>query len=119
MKIFVKDKDIPIKDCENCPLCEYFDRDAHGKGKHEVACLYEGTFNNILYGNQFNPKNCGIIKSLEQHNKEIRADERKKVVEEIEKWGIVTNDYIYYDGLLDYVIYSSLQNKLTEIKERK
>lgn len=38
------------KSCNECPFCEWFDKDTHGKGKHEVACYLMGTCGNILYG---------------------------------------------------------------------
>lgn len=73
MAIYVSENDMPKKTCENCLLCEYFEKDAHGKGKHEVACLYEGTLNNILFGDKLCPENCNIVKSLEQHDAELKA----------------------------------------------
>ena len=49
------------KSCEECPFCEYFEKDVHGKGKHEVACYLMGTCGNILYGDQLSPKVCNAF----------------------------------------------------------
>jgi len=49
------------KSCNECPFCEWFDKDAHGKGKHEVACCLMGTCGNILYGDQLSPKKCNAL----------------------------------------------------------
>jgi len=69
MKIYVDE--MPVS-CEKCPLCIYFDRDAHGKGKHEVACSCGGTVNNILFGHKLTPKTCNVLKLIKEHDKEIR-----------------------------------------------
>lgn len=71
MKVYVDE--LP-KSCQKCPFCEYFEEDAHGKGKHEVACYFNGSLGNILCGNQTNPKTCQL-KTLVDHDKKVRAKE--------------------------------------------
>ena len=70
MKIYV---DEMPNSCQKCPFCEYFEEDAHGKGKHEVACYFNGSFGNILYGNQTSPKTCPL-ESITDHDKKVRAE---------------------------------------------
>lgn len=67
--------------CEDCEFCEYFGKDAHGKGKHEVACYLNGFLTNALLGDTINAKHCSHIKLLSDR----LAEERKKVVQEIWK----------------------------------
>lgn len=75
MNIYVDKKP---KSCENCPFCEYFNKNAHGKGRHEVACFLAGTCENILFGNKISPKNCSL-KTLKERDEAIR----KKTISDI------------------------------------
>ncbi len=77
MKVYVDE--LP-KSCEECPFCEYFEKDAHGKGKHEVACYFNGSLGNILYGNQTSPKTCPI-QSLTDYTKQVRKEVCEKFVD--------------------------------------
>lgn len=65
--------------CEDCEFCEHFGKDAHGKGKHEVACYFNGFLTNALLGDIINAKHCSHLKPLTDR----LAEERKKVVQEI------------------------------------
>ena len=47
MKIYLKKEDMP-KNCGECPCCYYFDKDAHGKGKHEVCCTMLTFWDNLV-----------------------------------------------------------------------
>ena len=77
MKVYVDE--LP-KSCEKCPFCEYFDKDAHGKGKHEVACYFNGSLGNILYGNQTSPQTCPL-QSLTDYTKQVRKEVCAKIRE--------------------------------------
>ena len=63
-----------------------------------------------------------LVKSLEQHDLEIRADERNKVCERLEEW---IDETLIYNGNWDngdrlgfgsIVVYKDLQQKLNELK---
>ena len=54
-------------------------------------------YSNFTDGNNRHP-NCPL-KSLDQHDAEVRADERKKVCEDIKK-GLEDN-FVYKDGMID------------------
>ena len=71
MKVYVDE--LP-KNCQKCTFCEYFEEDAHGKGEHEVACYFNGSFGNILYGNQTSHKTCPL-QTIADNNKQMRAKE--------------------------------------------
>ena len=81
MKVYVDE--LP-KSCEKCGFCEYFDKDAHGKGKHEVACYFNGSLGNILYGNQTSPQTCPL-QSFADHDKQVRKEVIEKVYEVLEQ----------------------------------
>lgn len=102
MKIFVDE--LP-KSCEECPFCEYFEKDAHGKGKHEVACYFNGSLGNILYGNQTSPKTCPL-KSLADHDKQVR----KEVVQEIN--AELYNKMVLYNKKLEYSEIALILNQI-------
>lgn len=65
--------------CENCEFCEHFEKDAHGKGKHEVACYFNGFLTNALLGDTINAKHCSHLKPLSDR----LAEERKRVVQSL------------------------------------
>jgi D-serine deaminase-like pyridoxal phosphate-dependent protein len=105
MKVYVDE--LP-KSCEKCDFCEYFDKDAHGKGKHEVACYFNGSFGNILYGNQTSPKTCSL-QSLSEHDKQVRKEVLGDLKEELKKNGKCS---IRANGTMDFFIE---MDKLNEI----
>lgn len=95
MKVYVSE--MP-KSCEECPFCEYFKKDAHGKGKNEVACYLCGFIENVFVGDKLNAKNCKYLQSLTDYTKQVR----KEVCEEIrdfagDYWTIPLNKYVDYD----------------------
>ncbi len=67
--------DKELKSCKDCPFCMYFDKDVHGKGKHEIACWFNGSLGNILYGDQLSPNTCSVFTLeedyLEAHTNQI------------------------------------------------
>ena len=67
--------------CEDCEFCEHFGKDAHGKGKHEVACYFNGFLTNAILGDTINAKHCSHLKLLTDR----LAEEKQKVVTEIKK----------------------------------
>jgi hypothetical protein len=77
------------KSCEECDFCEYFGKDAHGKGQHEVACWFNGFLTNALLGDIIEAKHCTHLKSLTDR----LTEERKKVVQEIKKLVIESTCY--------------------------
>lgn len=90
MEIIVRDERIP-KNCYECSYLNY--------------CSLNPDFKPTV-------SKCPL-KPLSQHDAEVRAEERKKVVAELQEW----NDKLIDEG---YIIdYEDLQQKLTEIKERK
>ena len=98
MKIYV---DEMPKSCENCPFCEYFDKDAHGKGRHEVACFLAGTCENILFGNKISPKNCPL-ESIADHDKKVKDKLLEDVWEIMEK---ITFDWYEDDDNINSELY--------------
>lgn len=85
--------------CEECEFCEYFGKDAHGKGKHEVACYFNGFLTNALLGDIINAKHCSHLKLLSDR----LAEERKKVVQEIkDKLLYCSERYIEKDNAFYY-----------------
>lgn len=80
MKVYVDE--LP-KSCEKCGFCEYFDKDAHGKGKHEVACYFNGSLGNILYGNQTSPQTCPL-QSLSDYTKQVRKEACEEIAKKME-----------------------------------
>lgn len=67
------------KRCKECDFCEYFVEDAHGKGKHEVACYFNGFLTNALLGDIIEARHCTHLKLISDR----LAEERKMVVQEI------------------------------------
>lgn len=68
----------------------------------------------IYFANQLDE-----TKSLDQHDLEIRADERKKVCEELLEWLENNKKYMFVGdcGCKDFMIYEEdLKEKLTELK---
>ena len=63
MVIYLKKEDMP-KNCGEGPCCYYFEKDAHGKGKHEVCCTRGGTWENLIGNPNF--KKCKFIKCVEE-----------------------------------------------------
>ena len=55
-------------------------------------------------------QNCFYAKSLDQHDAEVRAEERKKVCERLEMW---IESHCITGCIIDY---KDLQQKLTELK---
>ena len=74
--------------CEECEFCEHFGKDAHGKGKHEVACYFNGFLTNALLGDTINAKHCSHLKPLTDR----LAEERKKVCDKIRHNAISHNN---------------------------
>ena len=103
MKVYVDE--LP-KRCDKCPFCEYFEKDAHGKGKHEVACYFNGSLGNILYGNQISPKTC-TLQYLTDYTKQVR----KEVCDEIKKFA--------YDTFKEFGVFDEvdLEHILDQIQE--
>ena len=75
--------------CEECEFCDHFEKDAHGKGKHEVACYFNGFLTNALLGDIINAKHCSHLKPLSDR----LAEERNKAVQEIREWCKESFDY--------------------------
>lgn len=150
MEVFIRDEDMP----KNCCSCKNFfmnPADTYSCSEIGGGSIYS----NFTDGRDRHP-NCPL-KSLNQHDLEIRAEERKKVVAELKtNYGGIEKDIItekyhltnfdcditkpikqiikeerkkvvaelqeWNDKLIDegYIIdYEDLQQKLTEIKERK
>ena len=63
MKIYFKKEDMP-KNCGECPCCYYYEKDAHGKGKHEICCTVYDFFENLIGTPNF--KKCNVIEEWEE-----------------------------------------------------
>ena len=107
MKVYVDE--LP-KSCQKCHFCEYFEEDAHGKGKHEVACYFNGSLGNILYGNQTSPKTCPL-ETLADHDKKVRAE----VVAEIKQKAV--HSHFGYMGKTEKGYYDIYAGILEDIEQ--
>jgi hypothetical protein len=115
MEVFVKEKNMP-KSCIDCEFCITTNiKNGHTKKYEEITQCCFGAYYKL------DKINTCLLKSLEQHDKEIRADERKKVVEEIVKWlgEPYTKNVVMGINRYGSIDTNDLQDKLTEIKERK
>lgn len=119
MDIYVRDKEMP-KHCGDCPLVKMaFNADEINYFCNGIDNPREDTVPNWDCKN----KNCPL-KSLDQHDLEIRADERKKVVEEVIEW---VEDNVYAVDVMDdfivnkiiFIDYRDLRQKLAELKGEK
>ena len=116
MKVYVDE--LP-NSCQKCPFCEYFEKDAHGKGKHEVACYFNGSLGNILYGNQTSPKTCPL-QTLADHDKQVRAEVMDKNQALKERWEKL-KEYITQETEVDYMgcyIYPDNLKAMEDILEK-
>lgn len=104
MEVFIRDEDM-CESCFNCP-CH--------NGESEKCDNYCNISGDSIYGGRLS--DCPL-KSLKQHDLEIRADERKKVVEELEKLKDIVMLYFFNTKVPEIkAIYDRLEQKLTELK---
>ena len=111
MEVFVKEKNMP-KSCIDCEFCITTNiKNGHTKKYEEITQCCFGEYYKL------DKINTCPLKSLDQHDSEVRAEERKKVFEEIESWYITAKERCYDANM--WGMLKELQDKLTEIKERK
>ena len=80
MEVFIKEKNMP-KSCIDCEFCITTNiKNGHTKKYEEITQCCFGEYYKL------DKINTCSLKSLDQHDSEVRAEERKKVLEELYNW---------------------------------